>query len=146
VLEITENLLMQHVEATAAQLKSFRSAGIGVAIDDFGTGHSSLGLLRGLPIDIMKVDRTFVQGLADGSQDVAFVEAILRLAHSLRLETIAEGVETRQHAELLLQLGCRAAQGYLFAKPMDATDAELFLATCPAKQMLQWTSSKFRGV
>jgi EAL domain-containing protein (putative c-di-GMP-specific phosphodiesterase class I) len=132
VLEVTENLLMQDVEATVARLRGFRDTGIRIAIDDFGTGRSSLGLLRELPIDLLKVDRTFVQGMTQASRDVAFVEAILRLARSLQLDTIAEGVETQEQAELLRQLGCSVAQGYLFAKPMDPTDAELFLATRPA--------------
>jgi diguanylate cyclase (GGDEF)-like protein/PAS domain S-box-containing protein len=129
ILEITESMLMGNVEATVRQLTALRKQGIGIAIDDFGTGHSSLGLLKRLPVDIMKIDRTFVHSMTEGSQDVAFVEAMLNLGDSLKLRTVAEGIETHQQMRLLQELSCPDVQGYLFAKPMDPSDTEVFIST-----------------
>jgi diguanylate cyclase (GGDEF)-like protein/PAS domain S-box-containing protein len=129
ILEVTESMLMGNVEATVSQLTALRRLGICIAIDDFGTGHSSLGLLKRLPVDIMKIDRTFIHSMTEGTQDVAFVEAMLNLGGSLQLRTVAEGIETQQQTRLLKELECPDGQGYLFAKPMDPTDTEIFISS-----------------
>jgi EAL domain-containing protein (putative c-di-GMP-specific phosphodiesterase class I) len=129
VLEVTESMLMGNVGATVTQLTALRKHGIGIAIDDFGTGHSSLGLLKRLPVDMMKIDRTFVHSMTAGSQDVAFVEAMLNLGESLQLRTVAEGIETHEQMRLLQELACPDGQGYLFAKPMAPAETEIFIST-----------------
>jgi diguanylate cyclase (GGDEF)-like protein len=127
VLEITESLLVGNVSAIVARLTELRDLGVCIAIDDFGTGHSSLALLKHLPLDFMKIDRAFVQSLTDSSQDISFVHAILNLASSLQLKTLGEGIETEAQKDVLLDLSCTTGQGYLFAKPMDAGAMELYL-------------------
>jgi EAL domain-containing protein (putative c-di-GMP-specific phosphodiesterase class I) len=129
ILEVTESMLMGNVERTVMQLTALRKLRIGIAIDDFGTGHSSLGLLKRLPVDTLKIDRTFVHSMTAGSQDVAFVEAMLNLGESLQLRTVAEGIETQEQMSLLQQLTCPDGQGYLFARPMDPTQTEIFIST-----------------
>jgi diguanylate cyclase (GGDEF)-like protein/PAS domain S-box-containing protein len=129
VLELTENLLMHELEGTLSRIDALRAAGIRIAIDDFGTGQSSLALLRRLPVDILKIDRMFVQSMTAGSNDVTFVQAILNLSRSLKLRTVAEGVETQEQVALLRELGCPSVQGYLFGKPAGTEDTEMFLAS-----------------
>ncbi len=99
-----------------------------MAIDDFGTGYSSLGYISRLPIDALKIDRSFVLGMTDDSQQVSIVTTIISLAHGLDLKVIAEGVETAAQAHLLRLLKCDQIQGYLLARPQAAADAELLLA------------------
>ena len=136
-LEITETVLIQDVEATVAAFRALKGLGIRLAIDDFGTGYSSLSYLRQFPIDVLKVDRSFVSGL-DGSRDsAALVRSILNLSHTLRLDTIAEGIETSLQREELRGLGARRGQGYLFARPMGPEDLRAFLlreATTPDRR------------
>jgi diguanylate cyclase (GGDEF)-like protein/PAS domain S-box-containing protein len=129
ILEVTESMLMGNVERTVMQLTALRKLRIGIAIDDFGTGHSSLGLLKRLPVDTLKIDRTFVHSMTAGSQDAAFVEAMLNLGESLQLRTVAEGIETQEQMSLLQQLTCPDGQGYLFARPMDPMQTEIFFST-----------------
>jgi EAL domain-containing protein (putative c-di-GMP-specific phosphodiesterase class I) len=129
ILEVTESMLMGNVERAVTQLTALRKLRVGIAIDDFGTGHSSLGLLKRLPVDTLKIDRTFVHSMTAGSQDVAFVEAMLNLGESLQLRTVAEGIETQEQMSLLQQLTCPDGQGYLFAKPMDPAQTEIFIST-----------------
>ena len=116
-LEITEQAAIQDLGRTASRLESLRSEGVHVAIDDFGTGFSSLQYLSRLPVDILKIDRKFVWGLGQHAEDDVLVRSMLGLAAELGLEVIAEGVETRRQAELLLEYGCRLAQGFLFSPP-----------------------------
>ncbi|HAZ99103.1 MAG TPA: two-component system response regulator, partial [Halomonas sp.] len=97
---------------------ALRGMGISIAIDDFGTGFSSLSYLRHLPIDKIKIDRSFILNIEDNSKDAAVVQGIIALAHHLELNVVAEGVETRQQEQQLLSLECDVLQGYLFAKPM----------------------------
>jgi diguanylate cyclase (GGDEF)-like protein/PAS domain S-box-containing protein len=116
-LEITEQAAIQDLGRTASRLELLRSEGVHVAIDDFGTGFSSLQYLSRLPVDILKIDRKFVWGLGQHAEDDVLVRSMLGLAAELGLEVIAEGVETRRQADLLLEYGCRLAQGFLFSPP-----------------------------
>jgi EAL domain-containing protein (putative c-di-GMP-specific phosphodiesterase class I) len=100
-----------------------------ISLDDFGTGYSSLAYLSKLPVDTVKIDRGFVRGMSENSGDATIVAAIISLAHSLRLRVVAEGVEAEAQAELLAQLGCDQAQGYLFSPPVPAARIEGLLKT-----------------
>jgi diguanylate cyclase (GGDEF)-like protein len=120
ILELTESLFVDDSDAVRAPLEALRAAGCRIAIDDFGTGYSALSYLRRLPIDTLKLDRRFLAELA--SADVAVLTAILDLARTLGLETIAEGVETVEQLDVLRRLGCDLAQGYYLARPMGAAD------------------------
>lgn len=126
-LEITESAVMQDIGHTARTLQQLKAKGIRVAIDDFGTGHSSLSYLTRLPIDVLKVDRSFVIPLPHSQQDGEVVRAIIALARSLGLEVVAEGVEAATQQDFLLQQGCTLAQGYYFAHPMPAERIEPLL-------------------
>ncbi|MFN8040463.1 MAG: PAS domain S-box protein [Acidimicrobiales bacterium] len=121
-LEITESELMDDVEGSQATLEQLRSLGVHLAVDDFGTGYSSLSYLKRFPVDRLKVDRSFVDGLGTDPEDTAIVTAIVRLAHSLGLEATAEGVETEAQRTALADLGCDRAQGYLLATPLPADE------------------------
>jgi EAL domain-containing protein (putative c-di-GMP-specific phosphodiesterase class I) len=126
-VEFTESAVMDDFGRTTTLIKDLRSRGIGVAIDDFGTGHSSLARLRDLPVDTVKLDRSFIAPLPEQAAQ-ALVDAFLRLARGLSLHTVAEGVETTEQRDRLLTAGCDAAQGYLFARPMPAHEVPAWLA------------------
>lgn len=119
-LELTETTIMENADAAVKLLTEIRKIGVKVAIDDFGTGYSSLSYLKRLPIDTLKLDRSFVDGSTSNATDAALVVAMITLAHSFHLEVIAEGVETEEHLRFLCDLGCDGGQGYLFGKPMPA--------------------------
>jgi diguanylate cyclase (GGDEF)-like protein len=133
-LEITESVLMKDVSSPRSTLESLRELGVRVLLDDFGTGYSSLSRLKGVPVDAIKVDRSFVDGLGAEEEDTAIVSAIVDIATSLGLGAIAEGVETAEQLDALRGLGCDGAQGYLFAAPMCATEFEELLAAGPVPQ------------
>lgn len=118
-LEVTETALMKNPEASARRLAEFRRLGMRVAIDDFGMGYSSLGQLRALPVDRIKIDRAFVRGIGEGDTG-AIATAVVTLANAFGLDVIAEGVETEAQRAFLVALGCVDAQGFLFSKPLDA--------------------------
>lgn len=118
VVEVTESALMEDPKDVAATLGRMKEMGVHVAIDDFGTGYSSLSYLRRFPVDILKIDRFFVQGLDAGPEEAAYARAIVRLGHSLDLEVVAEGVETTGEYEALMEMGCDFAQGFRFAAPL----------------------------
>jgi diguanylate cyclase (GGDEF)-like protein/PAS domain S-box-containing protein len=126
-LELTESALMREIDRQIAPLEGLRAAGVRISIDDFGTGYSSLSYLKHLPIDHLKIDRSFVRDMAVDANDAAIVSAIIGMARSLRLETIAEGVETGQHAMRLASLGCTMAQGYYYSAPLGSQQAESLL-------------------
>ena len=126
-LEITESLLMQDVDASIRKLTAVREAGPHIALDDFGTGHSSLAYLSRLPIDTVKIDRSFVHGMVDKVEDTSIVTAIISLAQALGLNVVAEGVETEEQARLLHLLRCDQMQGYLFSRPVDKDKVETLL-------------------
>lgn len=127
-LEITESTVMHDAEAGAQVLARLQTLGICIAIDDFGTGYSSLACLHRLPLDTLKIDQSFVAKLTDGPENRAIIRTILRLAESLNLEVVAEGIETSEQNDLLKVMGCQRGQGYLFARPLAAEDAFAFLA------------------
>ena len=122
-LEITETVVMGDVEASIVKLEQIRGLGVRVSIDDFGTGYSSLAYLRQLPVDTLKIDRRFVDGVVDEPDDLSIVEAVIGLSRSLGLTSLAEGVETDDQLQALVRLGCELGQGYLWARPMTADDA-----------------------
>jgi diguanylate cyclase (GGDEF)-like protein len=117
-LEITESMIMEDVKQTAVSLQAIRALGVTIAIDDFGTGFSSLGYLSKLPIDTLKIDRSFIIDMTAGPEGLALVSTIISLAHSLKLKVVAEGVETEEQSRLLRLLGSDEMQGYLFSKPV----------------------------
>jgi len=119
-LEITESAVMRDFEVTLGLLNKLRSIGAGLSLDDFGTGYSSLSLLKRLPIDTLKVDRSFVSSMGVDSAGVRMVEAILQLARLFRLKVVAEGIERNEESELLRALSCEYGQGWLFGKPLPA--------------------------
>jgi diguanylate cyclase (GGDEF)-like protein len=123
VLEITETVLMQDREAAAATLWQLKALGVRIAIDDFGTGYSSLAYLRRFPIDMLKIAREFVDGLGRDEHDDVITRAIVELAGTLGLLTVAEGIETHDQQTFVTALGCDLGQGYLFSRPVDATEA-----------------------
>ncbi|MEY2571534.1 MAG: hypothetical protein QOE63_1884, partial [Acidimicrobiaceae bacterium] len=127
VLEMTETALIQDAPVAAARLHELHDIGVRLAIDDFGTGYSSLSYLRQFPIDILKIDRSFVNTITDRTQIPAIVRGLLDLGRTLELEMVAEGVEDEVQLEGLRDQNCGYAQGFLFARPLDAVDAELLL-------------------
>lgn len=133
-LELTETSIMENTEAAVKLLRQIRELGVKVAIDDFGTGYSSLSYLKHLPIDTVKLDRSFVMGATTDPDDASLVMAIVTLAHNLRLRVIAEGVETVDQVSFLRQLKCDEAQGYLFGKPMPPELFESSMTTNPQRE------------
>ena len=123
-LELTESILMREVHEALQILASLKNLGLSIAVDDFGTGYSSLNYLKQFPIDVLKIDRTFVDGLPSGEQDAQIARAIIAMAHSLNLAVIAEGVETHEQLDFLREHGCDEVQGYLFGRPMPANRFE----------------------
>ncbi|WP_444544375.1 bifunctional diguanylate cyclase/phosphodiesterase [Pseudomonas paralcaligenes] len=123
-LELTESILMRDVGETLQVLASLKRLGLSIAVDDFGTGYSSLNYLKQFPIDVLKIDRSFVDGVPGGEQDAQIARAIIAMAHSLNLAVIAEGVETQGQLDFLREHGCDEVQGYLFGKPMAADQFE----------------------
>jgi diguanylate cyclase (GGDEF)-like protein len=132
-LEITESILMSDLGKVREAIHALRRVGVRFSIDDFGTGYSSLSVLRSLPVNVLKVDRSFVKGVADDERDAGLAQAIVALAHGLDLETIAEGVETSEQAERLSAMGCRYLQGFLFSPPLPSAELEALLASAPAE-------------
>jgi diguanylate cyclase (GGDEF)-like protein/PAS domain S-box-containing protein len=126
-LEITESVFVKDLAGSVAKLEGARRLGLQVAIDDFGTGYSSLGYLSRLPIDALKIDRSFVVGMVNDPQETTIVTTIISLAHAMDLKVIAEGVETREQARLLRLLKCDQIQGYLVSKPQPAPEITKFL-------------------
>jgi len=123
-LEITETTLLQNLEGTSQRLRELRAAGFRIALDDFGTGYSSLGLLSQLPVDLLKIDRSFIKGLPGDPASRVLAESIIRLASAFKLITVAEGIETEQQLEAVRKLGCCLSQGYLHHAPMSRRDLE----------------------
>jgi diguanylate cyclase (GGDEF)-like protein/PAS domain S-box-containing protein len=124
MLELTETVLLRQDERLLADLVELKTIGVKLAIDDFGTGYSSLSYLRELPIDVLKIDKSFVDGIAVSEQRLALVEGIIGIARTLHLDVIAEGIETEVQRDLLVSMGCQYGQGYLLAMPVAADQAE----------------------
>jgi EAL domain-containing protein (putative c-di-GMP-specific phosphodiesterase class I) len=123
-LEITESTLMEHAQDTLQALHRLRSLGVRLSIDDFGTGYSSLSYLKRFPVDIIKIDRSFVRDVAQDADDAAIVAGIIALAHSLRLEVVAEGVETEAQLNYLRAQKCDLLQGYYLSQAVPAAQFE----------------------
>jgi EAL domain-containing protein (putative c-di-GMP-specific phosphodiesterase class I) len=128
VLEFTEGVLIQDTDATMATLRALKDLGLRLAIDDFGTGYSSLSYVRQFPIDILKIDQSFVASMADGPDETALMHSILNLSETLHLQTVAEGIEDADQLAELQSLGADLGQGFLFAKPLESTDIAALLA------------------
>ena len=126
-LEVTESSIMNNAESAGLILGELGKTGIKISIDDFGTGYSSLGVLKNLPIDVLKIDKTFVNDVTTNADDAALVTTIITLAHNLRLKVVAEGVETDDQLRFLSDLKCDEWQGYLFSKPLPASAFEQLL-------------------
>jgi EAL domain-containing protein (putative c-di-GMP-specific phosphodiesterase class I) len=126
-LELTESVAMRNVDTSITALQQLKTMGVQLAIDDFGTGYSSLSYLQRLPVNRVKIDQSFVRELLSLVQPVPIVRAIIAMAHSLRLEVLAEGVEDERQRSMLMAEGCDQAQGYLFGRPMPAAEFERLL-------------------
>ncbi len=126
-LELTEGILMNDTDDIINILNSFRDLGIKISVDDFGTGYSSLSYLKRFPLDYLKIDRSFIKDIGDDQDSEAITSAIIAMAHSLKLDVIAEGVENEQHLEFLQREGCDLYQGYFFSPPVPAEEMEQFL-------------------
>jgi diguanylate cyclase (GGDEF)-like protein len=133
-LEITETVVMENAELAAVTLAQLRGLGVHLSIDDFGTGYSSLSYLNRFPVDTLKVDRSFITRITQGDENLEIVKTIVTLAGNLGMQVIAEGVETEDQLGQLRLLKCQYAQGYLFSKPLAATDADMFILTARARQ------------
>ena len=121
-LELVESMLMQNVDTTLKTLHRLKEMGVRLAIDDFGTGYSSLSYLKRFPLDTLKIDRSFIKDLPRAAEDAAITKAIIAMAHSLKLEVVAEGVETAEQLAFLQQHGCELVQGFLFSRPVSGED------------------------
>lgn len=126
-LEITETMLVEDIEATTMVVDQLKQLGIRLAIDDFGTGYSSMLYLKRFPVGILKIDRSFIDGLGQDMEDEVIVKAVIGLARSLGIDLVAEGVETEAQMRMLQELGCQFMQGYRFGRPMEAEKAEALL-------------------
>jgi EAL domain-containing protein (putative c-di-GMP-specific phosphodiesterase class I) len=126
VLEITESVLMQHTSLTLARLRELKALGLSLAIDDFGTGYSSLGYLQRFPIDILKIDKAFVDAVGSDT-DAALARAVIALGDTLGMQTVAEGIEVLAQVDGLRKLGCELGQGFHFARPLPPDELRLLL-------------------
>jgi EAL domain-containing protein (putative c-di-GMP-specific phosphodiesterase class I) len=130
-LEITETTLMHDTEMTRDRLADLRRIGVSLAVDDFGTGYSSLQYVQRFPIDIIKIDRSFIAGLGTNAGDGAVVQSMIELSQRLGVHTVAEGIDRAEQVALLQSLGADLGQGYLFSKPVDASEIDALLAASP---------------
>ena len=135
-IEITETMLMQDVEAAQVAVERFAELGVKLAIDDFGTGYSSLNYLKKFPINTVKVDRSFVMDIPDNTDDMAITSAVIAMAHELKMEVVAEGVETQEQFDFLAHHMCEYAQGWLFSKPLAYSDLVNYLELHSASAIL----------
>jgi diguanylate cyclase (GGDEF)-like protein/PAS domain S-box-containing protein len=131
LLEITESLVLHDADQVWADLRELRAMGVRIAIDDFGTGYSSLSYLSQMPVDVLKIDKSFIDDILDSAQQMALVETIVSLARTLDLAVVAEGIELDGHRQALVGMGCPYGQGYLFSKPVTADEISEWLVTSP---------------
>jgi EAL domain-containing protein (putative c-di-GMP-specific phosphodiesterase class I) len=127
-LELTESMIVEDAESTSTMLSELRALGVQVQIDDFGTGYSSLGYLQRLPIDTLKIDRTFIGRIGNNGSGAEIVQTIMMLAHDLGMKVVAEGIETAEQLSKLKSMKCEYGQGYFFTKPVESQAAEALLA------------------
>jgi EAL domain-containing protein (putative c-di-GMP-specific phosphodiesterase class I) len=128
-IEVTESLIMDDIVDSTAKLSTLRDLGVRVSIDDFGTGYSSLAYLAKLPVEELKIDRSFVASMLEDSSALTLVSTIISLAHALKLEVVGEGVETEQQAKTLHLLRCDQMQGYLISKPLSFDEMTAYLGS-----------------
>jgi len=133
-IELTENILMDQLKVALPLLEDLRTLGVGLSVDDFGTGYSSLSHLSSLPVDSLKIDRSFIRGMRSGSKEAAVVHAVVNLGQALHKRVVAEGIETEQQYEQLRDMGCQAGQGYHLSRPLSAAAVDALLARTPAAQ------------
>jgi predicted signal transduction protein with EAL and GGDEF domain len=127
ILELTENILMDLLKVALPLLEDLRTLGVGLSVDDFGTGYSSLAHLSSLPVDSLKIDRSFIRGMRSESKEAAVVRAVVTLGHSLHKGVVAEGIETEQQFEQLRDMGCHVGQGYHLSRPLTASAVDAML-------------------
>ena len=130
-LEITEGVAMHNAEDSIGVMRQLKSMGCGLSLDDFGTGYSSLSYLKRFPLDLLKIDKSFVRDIPEDQNDMAIVSAIAAMAHALNLEIIAEGVETEAQGDFLRDCGVSFAQGYFFGRPLAEEDFEALISGVP---------------
>jgi len=135
-LEVTESAIMEEPEQGVDLLTSLRELGVRVGIDDFGTGYSSLAALHSLPLDVLKIDRSFVDKMSHSRENIAIIRTILALANHMNLDVVAEGIETEEQREKLLSMGCKFGQGFHFSRPLDNIQFEALLAEPVSKESL----------
>ncbi|MBF0283781.1 MAG: EAL domain-containing protein [Magnetococcales bacterium] len=135
-LEITESMVMSDVEQAIDTMRALRERGVRIAVDDFGTGYSSLNYLKRFPVHALKVDQHFIKDVITSGEDAAIVAGVIRLAHSLGLEVVAEGVELREHVDFLRQLACETLQGYYFSRPLPSEEFAAFARRWGEKETL----------
>jgi EAL domain-containing protein (putative c-di-GMP-specific phosphodiesterase class I) len=121
--ELTESILMKEAETTANALQNLKAFGVQISMDDFGTGYSSLAYLKRFPLDVIKIDRTFIRDVTTDPDDATIAVAMIKLAHSLGLKVVAEGVETRAQLDFLIKHGCDEMQGFYFSRPLPLESA-----------------------
>ena len=134
ILEITETVLMTDTERALTAMRALKALGVSLAVDDFGTGYSSLSYLRQFPVDVLKIDRSFIQGVAGSGKEAALTRTIVALGEMLQLKTVAEGVENTAQRSHLRELGCAMGQGYLFARPVSETELTTYLRAAPTPE------------
>jgi len=139
-LEVTEHLLLEADEVQVAALEAIRESGVRLALDDFGTAYSSLNHLRRFPVDVVKIDRSFIAGICHDPADMAIVAAVVQLSRTFGFAVVAEGVETAEQLDQQRRLGCHAAQGYLIGRPRPAAEFGRMLTSRPLMEMLQGQS------
>lgn len=144
-LELTESSLMDNTAASVGKMKELRNAGIHISIDDFGTGFSSLSYLKRFPLSALKIDRSFISDIPEDQDDIAITNAIIALANTLKIEVIAEGVETTEQLEYLRENNCANAQGFLFSKPLSVSNMELFLRSLKQPLQLDLEAAKIQN-
>lgn len=135
-LEVTESALIENFDYTVSQLKLISGMGVSIALDDFGTGYSSLSYLRLFPLDVLKIDQSFVRDMLNDEQALNIVTTIIELAHTLKLQIVAEGIETLQQKDRLQELGCQIGQGYLLSKPLSFNNVDKLIQTSIAEGIL----------
>ena len=135
-LEVTESALIENFDYTVSQLKLISGMGVSIALDDFGTGYSSLSYLRLFPLNVLKIDQSFVRDMLNDEQALNIVTTIIELAHSLKLQIVAEGIETLEQKDLLQELGCQIGQGYLLSKPLDIDKANKLIQSSKVEGIL----------
>jgi EAL domain-containing protein (putative c-di-GMP-specific phosphodiesterase class I) len=131
MIEVTESSLIQDTDKSSARLQALRDLGVRLAIDDFGTGYSALNYLRRFPMDVLKIDRSFISDVAGTSQESALVETMIRMSASLGLQVVAEGVEQEDQCVRLQELHCAYGQGYLFSRPVPASALDALFDAAP---------------